>query len=135
MATGALKSQNVEFRVSRFFVKSCSIRNKQVHKKGKYLSNLKNKVPLKNKVTETCWKIIISQIYRNNVECWKAQKNWFEEGFYKTKAKGQLISNVFLVSSISMKWKQFDLRHRSTKVELFCLFFGRIEDTKTIFWN
>ena len=42
----------------------------------------------------------------------------------------------FLVSSIipKIERKQFDLRYHSSKVEFFCSFFGRIEDTKKTFW-
>ena len=44
----------------------------------------------------------------------------------------------FFVSSILPKKnerKQFDLRYNSSKVELFCLFFGKNEDTKKTFQN
>ena len=52
-----------------------------------------------------------------------------------TAHKVQLISKCLLVSSISCKseWKHFDLRYHRFKVEFFCSFFGRIEDTKKSF--
>ena len=48
-----------------------------------------------------------------------------------------MISKCLVVSSILPKNKrnQFDLRYHSSKVDFFCLFFGRIEDTKKTFQN
>ena len=45
--------------------------------------------------------------------------------------------NVFFVSSILPKneRKQFDLWYHSTRVEFFCSFFGRIEETEKMFRN